>query len=126
MKKVIRTDKAPKPVGPYSQALEVGQFVFLSGQVPIDPEKGAVVAESVKDQTVQVMENIREVLGEAGLSLEDIVKSTIFLKSMGDFEAVNEVYAEYLKEPYPARSCVEVAKLPLDVKVEIEVLALKS
>lgn len=126
-KKVILTDQAPKPIGPYSQAVQAGGFLFCSGQVPIDPQTGAVLAsESVENQTRLVMSNIEAVLKAAGCTWESVVKTTIFLQSMGDFGKVNEIYGTYFKADPPARSTVEVARLPKDVRVEIEVLALAS
>jgi 2-iminobutanoate/2-iminopropanoate deaminase len=125
-KQVIKTDSAPAPVGPYSQALSLGNMVFCSGQVPLDPNTSKVVEGGVQEQTKQVMENIKAVLGAADLNLGNVVKTTIFLEDMGDFAAVNEVYSQYFSEPYPARSCVAVKTLPLQVKVEIEVLATRD
>lgn len=125
MKKVIHTDKAPKAVGPYSQAIMVGDFLFCSGQISIDPATNEVKLGSVQEQAHQVMKNIQAVLSEAGFQLSDIVKTTIFLTSMSDFAAVNEVYSSYLKEPYPARSTIAVKELPKNVTVEIEVIASK-
>ncbi|NRA64696.1 MAG: RidA family protein [Pseudobacteriovorax sp.] len=122
-KDVVSTVKAPAAVGPYSQAVKLGELLFCSGQVPLDPESGQLVVGGIEHQTHQVMKNISEVLKAADLSLSNIVKTTIFLKDMGNFTAVNEVYASYLEKPYPARSTVEVARLPLDVDVEIEVIA---
>lgn len=126
-KKIILTEKAPKPIGPYSQAVQAGGFLFCSGQVPIDPKTGAVLAsESVEVQTRLVMSNIEAVLTAAGVSWDAVVKTTIFLQSMADFGKVNEVYGNYFKADPPARSTVEVARLPKDVRVEIEVLALAA
>jgi len=121
-KKIILTDAAPAPIGPYSQAVQVGDFLFCSGQIPLDPKTGQTVAGDVKDQTLQVMKNIQAVLTQAQMGFEHVVKTTIFLKSMGDFPLVNEVYGQYFKTNPPARSTVEVARLPKDVQVEIEVL----
>ena len=123
-KEVILTQKAPAPIGPYSQAIRAGGMLFCSGQIPLDPVSGQVNATDVQGQTQQVMENIRAVLEQAGAHFESIVKTTIFLKSMSDFPKVNEVYATYFKANPPARSTVEVARLPRDVLVEIEVIAL--
>ncbi len=125
-KKVIFTEKAPKPIGPYSQAVQAGGFLFCSGQVPLDPVTGVVEVQDVTGQTQQVMENIQAVLTAAGCNWESIVKTTIFLKSMNDFPKVNEVYGNYFKASPPARSTVEVARLPKDVLVEIEVIAIAS
>ena len=127
MKKEILTSSAPAPIGPYSQAIDTGSMVFCSGQIPLDPSTGAIVGEGdVEAQTRQVMRNISEVLREAGLGFQQVIKTTIFLKNMGDFPKVNAVYAESFQAPYPARSTVEVARLPKDVAVEIEVIALRA
>ncbi len=127
MKKEILTQNAPAPIGPYAQAIEVGNFVFCSGQVGSDPASGAIVGEgNVEAQTHQVMKNISAVLKQAGLGFGNVVKTTIFLKNMGDFPKVNAIYAESFIPPFPARSTVEVARLPKDVLVEIEVIAVKQ
>jgi 2-iminobutanoate/2-iminopropanoate deaminase len=127
MKKEILTSSAPAPIGPYSQAIDTGSMVFCSGQIPLDPSTGAIVGEGdVEVQTRQVMKNISEVLRQAGLGFQQVIKTTIFLKNMGDFPKVNAVYAESFQAPYPARSTVEVARLPKDVAVEIEVIALRT
>jgi 2-iminobutanoate/2-iminopropanoate deaminase len=127
MKKEILTSSAPAPIGPYSQAIDTGSMVFCSGQIPLDPSTGAIVGEGdVEAQTRQVMRNISEVLKQAGLGFQQVIKTTIFLKNMSDFPKVNAVYAESFEAPYPARSTVEVARLPKDVAVEIEVIALRS
>lgn len=123
MKKIYRTDKAPAPVGPYSQAVEAGGFLFCSGQIAIDPKTGTVMTGPIEEQAKQVLENIHAVLVEAGLGFQNIVKTTIFLTNMNDFAAVNEVYSRYFSEQPPARSTVAVAGLPKGVHVEIEVLA---
>ena len=123
MKTVIYTDHAPKPIGPYSQAVRVGPFLFCSGQIPIDPTSGQIVQGDVRAQAKQVMENIQAVLKQADLNFSDIVKTTIFLTDMKEFSMVNEVYGSFFKNNYPARSTVQVAALPLGVKVEIEILA---
>lgn len=125
MKKVINTSKAPAAIGPYSQAIEVNGTLYVSGQIPFVPETMTVVSEDVKEQTRQSLENVKAILEEAGYSLKDVVKAGVFIKDMNDFAAINEVYAEYLGEVKPARACVEVARLPRDVKVEIEVIAVK-
>ena len=123
MKKEILTTQAPAPIGPYSQAIEVGSMVFCSGQIPLDPSIGTIVGEgNVEAQTTQVMKNIKAVLTQANLDFSNVVKTTIFLKNMGDFPKVNAIYAESFKAPFPARSTVEVARLPKDVLVEIEVI----
>ena len=122
-KKIILTQDAPQPIGPYSQAVRVGDLLFCSGQIPLDPVTGQVVSQDVMGQTKKVMENLNAVLIAAGCSWSSVVKTTIFLKSMNDFPKVNEVYgAHFSKEP-PARSTVEVARLPKDVLVEIEMIA---
>lgn len=125
-KEVIHTDDAPKAVGPYSQAVKLGELLFCSGQIAIDPQSNEVLKVSVKDQTHRVMKNIEAVLKKSGLQFSNIVKTTIFLTDMNDFTAVNEVYASYLQSPYPARSTVAVAALPKGVNVEIEVVAAQS
>jgi 2-iminobutanoate/2-iminopropanoate deaminase len=126
MKTEILTKEAPAPIGPYSQAIQTGNLVFCSGQIPLDPASGAIVGEgNVEEQTRQVMKNIAAVLKQAGVGFENVVKTTIFLKSMGDFPKVNPIYGEAFRAPFPARSTVEVARLPKDVLVEIEVLAVK-
>jgi 2-iminobutanoate/2-iminopropanoate deaminase len=122
-KKIINTPHAPAPVGPYSQAVKSGPFLFCSGQIPIDPKTNQVVLGPVQDQAKLVLENIKGVLEAAGCGFENIVKTTIFLKKMSDFAAVNEVYSTYFKQNPPARSTIEVSALPKGVDVEIEVLA---
>lgn len=126
MKKSIYSNEAPNPVGPYSQAIQQGPFLFCSGQVAIDPKNNEVLKGSVKEQSQLVMKNIEAVLKAAGLSFSHVVKTTIFLTDMNDFGQVNEVYSSYFKEPYPARSTVAVSALPKGVNVEIEVLAYKN
>ena len=121
---VVHTEAAPKAVGPYSQAIRCGDMVFTAGQVAIDPALGRVVAESVEDQTRQVLKNLRAVLEAAGSGLDLVVKCTVFLTDMGEFSRMNGVYAEFFPEAPPARSAVQVAALPLGVKVEIEAVAL--
>ncbi len=126
MKNVIHTASAPQPIGPYSQAVRAGNMLFLSGQIAIDPATGELVAGDLASETRQVMENIRAVLAEAGAELADVVKTTIFLTDMGDFQAVNEVYGTYFEGNFPARETVAVAGLPKNVRVEISVIAVKS
>ncbi len=122
-KKIIRTEKAPLPIGPYNQAVVTGNLVYTSGQIPLDM-KNNVVSGGVSEQAKAVLENLKAVLEGAGSSLEKVVKTTVFLKNMGDFAAMNAVYAEYFKaESAPARSTIEVARLPKDVLVEIEAVA---
>lgn len=122
-KKVIQTEKAPKAIGPYSQAIQVGNFLFLSGQIPLDPKTGELVKGDIRQQTQQVLENIKGVLESQKLGMEDVVKVTIFLKDIGNFNQVNEVYATYFPSSPPARSTLEVAKLPRDADIEIEAIA---
>ena len=126
MAKEIATANAPAAVGPYSQALEVGPFVFASGQIPLDSSTGTITGETAAEQAEQVFTNIEAVLKEAGLAMKDVVKSTVFLTDLNDFGAVNEVYAKHFAKPYPARSCVEVSALPKGAKVECEVIAAKG
>ncbi len=123
-KKVIQTEKAPKAIGPYSQAIQAGNLLFLSGQIPIDPKTGELITGDIRRQIKQVLENIKAILESQGLGMEDVVKTTIFLKDMGNFSQVNEVYATYFTSSPPARSTVEVARLPRDVGIEIEAIAL--
>ncbi len=126
MKKVIQSENAPKPVGPYSQAIEAGNMLFCSGQIAIDPATDAVLTGDVETQTHQVMKNIKAVLDKAGYTWNQIVKTTIFLTDMADFAKVNTIYAEVFKELPPARSTVQVSGLPKGVNVEIEVTAYKG
>lgn len=123
---VIKTDKAPKAVGPYSQGIIAGDLIFVSGQIPFDPINGKMVTGSIKDQTEQSLKNVKAIIEAAGATLEDVVKCTVFLKDMNDFKDMNEVYSTFFKENPPARAAVEVARLPLDVDVEIEAIALKQ
>ena len=125
MKKIIHTEKAPAALGPYSQAIEANGTLYVSGQIPFVPETMTVVSDCVKAQTKQSLENIKAILEAAGYTFKDVVRAGVFIKDMNDFAAVNEVYAEYLGDVKPARACVEVARLPKDVKVEIEVIAVK-
>ena len=121
---VIHTDNAPKAIGPYSQAVNAGNMLFVSGQVPFVPETMEIVEGDVKAQTAQSLKNVQAILAEAGLDFSHVVKSTVFIKDMNEFAQINEVYAEFFGENKPARACVEVARLPKDVKVEIEVIAI--
>jgi 2-iminobutanoate/2-iminopropanoate deaminase len=123
MKKEVKTDKAPKAIGPYSQGIIANGFVFCSGQIPLIPETGELATGLIKDQTRQVLRNVSAVLAAAGSSPDDVVKCTVFLQDMNDFAAMNDVYAEFFKTPFPARAAVQVARLPRDVKVEIEAIA---
>lgn len=122
MKKAFVTDSAPRPVGPYSQAVQAGSFLFLAGQVPLTPE-GKMNEGDIAEQTRQVLNNLKAVLSQAGATMDQVVKTTIFMKDLGDFESVNKVYAEYFTEPFPARSTVEVSKLPKGARLEIDLIA---
>jgi len=124
MKKEIKTDKAPKAIGPYSQAIVANGFVFASGQIAIDPATGELNQGSLEDQARQVLKNLAAVLEAAGSSMDQVVKSNVYLQNMDDFSRMNAVYAEFFKAPYPARAAVQVARLPRDVKIEIEVVAI--
>jgi 2-iminobutanoate/2-iminopropanoate deaminase len=124
MKKQVQTDKAPKAIGPYSQGIIANGFVFCSGQIPIDPATGNLLNGTIEDETRQVLKNVGAVLEAAGSSYDDVVKTTVFLQDMNDFAKMNSIYAEFFKTPYPARAAVQVARLPRDVKVEIEAVAL--
>ena len=121
--KAICTKKAPAAIGPYSQAIRVGNLVYTSGQIPIDPATGAFVEGGIKEQTRQSLTNVRAILSEAGLAMSDVVKTTVFMADMNDFAEMNGVYAEFFAEPYPARSAVAVKTLPKGALVEIEVVA---
>lgn len=123
MKEIIASPNAPKAAGPYSTAVRQNGFVFLSGQIPLDPKTGELVTGSIEEQTARVLENLRAVLEAAGLSFGDVVKTTVFLKDMGNFSRMNETYGKYFSSNPPARSTVEVARLPRDVQVEIEAIA---
>ena len=124
MKKEIKTDKAPQAIGPYSQAIAANGFLFVSGQIAIDPASGELLTGSIEDQTRLVLTNIKAVLAAAGSSLDKVVKCTVFLDDINDFARMNGVYGDFFKPAYPARAAVEVARLPKDVKVEIEAIAL--
>ena len=123
MKTVIATNNAPAAIGPYSQGIQACNLVITSGQIPVDPATGAFVEGGIAEQTRQSLLNVQAVLAEAGLTLENIIKTTVFLKDMNDFVPMNRVYAEYYPENCPARSAVQVARLPKDVSVEIETIA---
>lgn len=122
-KEQIMTDEAPAAIGPYAQAVKTGAFIYTSGQIAIDPATGEIVTGGIETQTIRVMENLSAVLNAAGVGFKDVVKTTVFIKDMNDFAKINVVYAQYFEAPYPARSCVEVARLPKDVLVEIEAVA---
>ncbi len=124
--KEISTAKAPQAIGPYSQAIQVGNFVHTSGQLPLDPSTGAFPEGGIKEQTRQSLSNVKSILNEAGLSMSDVVKTTVFLADMADFADMNSVYAEFFTPPYPARSAVAVKTLPKNALLEIEVLAYKD
>lgn len=119
----IQTDEAPAAIGPYSQGIIDNDRIFVSGQGPVDPETGEIVSDDIREQTQRTLENVAAVLEAAGSSLDDVVKATVFVRDMSDYETVNEVYAECMSDPFPARSAVEVADLPIDIGVEIEVIA---
>jgi len=123
MKEVVTTDRGPKPIGPYSQAAKAGGFLFLSGQVALDPKSGEMAGGDIRQQTERVLENIKGILEAAGSNLHHVVKTTVFLKDMNEFPAMNEVYGRYFTAAPPARSTVQVARLPKDALVEIEVTA---
>ncbi len=125
MKKSISTTNAPAAIGPYSQAVEMNGMVFVSGQLPIDPSTGLIISGNIKEQTAQVFRNIRNILSEAGLGMENIVKTTVFLTDMADFADVNEIYAEQFSGVFPARSAFAVKSLPKEAPIEIEVIAVR-
>ncbi|MCC6032340.1 MAG: RidA family protein [Pyrobaculum sp.] len=126
MKEVIYTEAAPRPIGPYSQAIKAGNMLFVSGQIPIDPKTGEVVKGGIKEQTRQVLENIKAVLEAAGYTLNDVTMAFVFLADMNMFPEYNEVYAQYFKEKPPARVTVQAARLPRDVLIEIAVIAVRG
>jgi len=121
--KKIQTASAPKAIGPYSQAIDLGDLVFVSGQIPLDPKTMEVVGDTIEDQTIQVMKNLEAILTEANLTFTNVVKFTIYLTDLTDFDRLNKTYAQFLTEPYPARATIEVSKLPKNVKVEIDLIA---
>ena len=123
MKKIISTSEAPAAVGPYSQAVRVGSTIYCAGQIPLDPKSGQIVSKDISEQTRRVLDNISAVLRAEGLSFQNIVKTTIFLADLADFQTVNEVYASYFNQAPPARSTVQVAALPKDARIEIEAIA---
>ncbi len=124
MKEVIKTEKAPQAIGPYSQAIASGGFLFISGQIALDPKRGEITPSEIRAQTSQVLENIRAILREAGSDLDRVVKSTVYLADLDDFSSFNQVYANYFPQDPPARATVEVSRLPQGARVEIEVIAL--
>jgi 2-iminobutanoate/2-iminopropanoate deaminase len=121
----ILTNNAPAAIGPYSQAIVSGNLIYTSGQIAIDPKTGGISAQDIENQTRQVLENVKSILKAAGSSMSKVIKTTVFIRNMGDFQKINSIYADYFTEPYPARSCVEVSKLPKDVFIEIEAIAEK-
>ena len=123
MKEIIFTEKAPKPIGPYSQAIKVGNFLFISGQIPVDPESGKLVEGDIGAQTHQVLKNIKAIVEAAGGTLNNVIKVTVYLDDMDDFAEMNEVYSQYFSESKPARAAIEVSRLPKNVKIEIEAIA---
>ncbi len=123
MKKVISTTKAPAAIGPYSQAIEINNMVYTSGVIPINPEDGSIVEGDIKVQAERVLNSLSALLKDCGSGLDNVIKTTVFIKNMNDFAAMNEVYAQYFTNNCPARSCVEVARLPKDVLIEIEAIA---
>ncbi|MBQ8951596.1 MAG: RidA family protein [Eubacterium sp.] len=123
MKEIIATDKAPAAIGPYSQAVKVGNLLFTSGMIPIDPATNTLVEGGIEVQAERALENVKNLLEASGSSLDKVVKTVVFIKDMNDFAKVNEIYAKYFTENYPARSCVEVARLPKDVLIEMEAIA---
>ncbi len=124
--KEIQTDRAPEAIGPYSQAIESGDKIFTSGVIPVDPKTGDISGSDVKEQAGQVFRNLAALLEDAGSGMDKVLKTTVFIKDMNDFAKINEVYAKYFKKPYPARSCVEAARLPKDVLIEVEAIAEKK
>lgn len=124
MRTAVSTDEAPKAIGPYSQAVRAGQLLFISGQIPIDPATGAIITGDIAAMTHRVFANIKAILAAAGASLDHVVRTTVFLADMNDFAAMNEVYATYFRQPAPARSTVQAARLPKDARVEIDVIAI--
>ena len=126
MKKIINTQNSPAPIGPYSQAVAVNGFLFVSGQIPADPETGAIVDTGIRDEARQVMENLKAILVEAGITFDNVIKTTIFLTDMQSFAQVNEIYGSYFNTQFPARETVQVAALPKNVNVEISVIATLS
>ena len=126
MKTIISTDKAPQAIGPYSQAVEVNGVIYTSGMIPINPADGTLVTGSVEEQAEQALKNLKALIEESGSSMDKVIKTTVFIKDMNDFAKINEVYARYFTDNYPSRSCVEVARLPKDVLIEIEAIAIKQ
>lgn len=126
MKTVVSSDRAPQAIGPYSQAIKANGFLFVSGQIPLDPITGQIVYGGIEGQTYQVLTNLQAILEKEGLQFADVVKTTVFLKDMDDFAVMNKIYSQHFTDAPPARACVQVAKLPRDVSVEIELIAVYS
>jgi 2-iminobutanoate/2-iminopropanoate deaminase len=126
MKKIVATTHAPQAIGPYSQAIEANGFVFVSGQIPLDPQTGNLVPGGIREQMKQVMENGKAILAAAGCGMDRVVKTTIYLRNIGDFSAVNEVYGSYFPAEPPARATIEVSRLPKEAEVEVDLIAVKS
>lgn len=125
LKSVVYSDNAPEPIGPYSQAIQAGNMLFVSGQIAIQKSSGKFIVGSIEEETIQVMSNIRDILASAGMDFTNVVKSSIFMKDMNNFPKINEVYGRYFKENPPARESIEVSRLPKDVNVEISCIAVK-
>lgn len=121
-REIITTENAPQAFGPYSQGIKIGSFVFTSGQISIDPKNGNVVTGDIKAQTKQALENLKAVLTQAGSGIDSVIKVNLFIKDMNEFNQINEIYSMYFQKPYPARTCVEVSRLPKDVGIEIEAI----
>lgn len=126
MNKKIQTENAPKAIGPYSQGIQAGNILYVSGQLPIDPKTGEFPSDDIKDQTKMSLENVKAILEASGMSLSDVVKTTVLLADINNFSAMNEIYGHYFTEPYPARAAFQAANLPKHAKVEIEVVAIKN
>lgn len=124
--KIVKTDKAPQAIGPYSQGIIAGQMVYTSGQLGMDPTTGDLVSTSIEDEARQSLKNLEAVLNEAGVELSDVIKTTVFVKDLNQFANINEIYSEFFSDNKPARSCVEVARLPKDANIEIEAIAMKK
>lgn len=122
-KEIVSTENAPKAIGPYSQAIRFGNIVYVSGQIPIRPESGKILKGTIEEQTIQVLENLKNILAAAGLTLDNVLRTTIFLTDLGDYSAVNEIYARYFGDSQPARSTVQVSRLPMDAQIEIDAIA---
>ncbi len=122
----IKCKKAPKAIGPYSQAIKLGDYIFVSGQIGVDPERGIIVSNDIKDQTKQCLTNIAAILSEINLSLKHVLKTTVYMTDLNEFNCMNDAYAEFFREPYPSRSTVQVVALPRGAKIEIEVMAIDT